>query len=388
MKKVKIGEVVSKVETWTPRIKAPTSKIKYIDIGAIDPNNKRIENHKEILGADAPSRARQLVASKDVIVSTVRPNLNAVGLVSDEYDNATASTGFCVLRPICDLVNPNYLFNWIKSKDFIREMIRQSTGQSYPAVSDKIIKSSFIPLPPLTEQKRIAAILDQASDLVNLTQKAFDKLNTLGQSIFHEMLNTHSNITEQKLCNIAELINGDRSSKYPSGTDLVPSGILFVGTKNIQDKQLKLEHCQFITKEKFNSLSRGKLRRGDIMMTLRGTLGQAAIFDCEYDTGFINAQLIIIRPKAGISGKYLLDYLSHPRTQYQMKRGESGSAVKQLTAKSIGELKVLLPEFEAQEEYQTNIEKLENQKTSDLYRKNKLDQLFKSLEQKAFRGEL
>ena len=68
----------------------------YIDIGSVSRSEKRVEGASEVSAANAPSRARQQVCSGDVLVSTVRPNLNAVAIVPNNLDGSTASTGFCV----------------------------------------------------------------------------------------------------------------------------------------------------------------------------------------------------------------------------------------------------------------------------------------------------
>lgn len=173
-------------------------------------------------------------------------------------------------------------------------------GVAQPFIKPSDVKSHLVVLPPLEEQKRIAAILDQADALRRLRARALTRLNALGQAIFHEMFGDRSETVVRPLHGVAELINGDRSSNYPSGDEIKSEGIPFLSTKNIKNGQLDLGSCQYITPEKFASLSRGKLKRNDIVITLRGTLGQAAIFDCEYETGFINAQMMIIRPKHGL----------------------------------------------------------------------------------------
>jgi type I restriction enzyme, S subunit len=117
----------------------------------------------------------------------VRPNLNGIARVPDELDGGTASTGFCVLRPNSGKIDSSFLFHWVQSASFVDDMVRKATGASYPAVSDKIIFQSAIPLPPLDEQKRIAAILDQADELRRKRQRAINRLNQLGQAIFHDL---------------------------------------------------------------------------------------------------------------------------------------------------------------------------------------------------------
>lgn len=150
--KVTIAEVTNQVQNCSPQNKF-VDEFTYIDISAIDNVSKRIINPQLLKKDDAPSRARQLIEKDDILVSTVRPILNAVAKVEDEYLNAVASTGFCVLRCKQDLVLPEYIFGIVKSAKFINEMVRLATGASYPAVTDRIISRYVISLPPIAMQK-------------------------------------------------------------------------------------------------------------------------------------------------------------------------------------------------------------------------------------------
>ena len=101
---VKLGDVCeSKIANRDPR-REPDSRFIYVDITSIDASTKTITDPKNLIGKDAPSRARQVIQTGDVIVSTTRPNLNAVAKVTKEYDKQICSTGFCVLRPNQDRV--------------------------------------------------------------------------------------------------------------------------------------------------------------------------------------------------------------------------------------------------------------------------------------------
>ena len=122
-----------------------------------------------------------------MLVATVRPNLNGVALVDEAHDGMTASTGFCVLRPDQERLDPNYLFHWVRTPIFVDRMVAVATGASYPAVSDTKVKASVIPLPPLPEQKRIAAILDAADTLRAKRRESLEQLDKLVQSVFLDM---------------------------------------------------------------------------------------------------------------------------------------------------------------------------------------------------------
>ena len=178
-KTIALGDLVEPAKTWNPSRSPADEVFDYIDLSAVDQDAKLITGAREISCGEAPSRARQLVARGDVLVSTVRPNLNGVARVPDQLDGATASTGFCVLRARESKFDGGYLFHWVKSPAFVADMVNKATGASYPAVSDRIIFDSRIPLPPLAEQRRIAEVLDRAEALRAKRRAALAQLDSL-----------------------------------------------------------------------------------------------------------------------------------------------------------------------------------------------------------------
>ena len=183
-----IGDHVKKVLSWNPIQMIPDKEFHYIDLSSIDKDSKEIDlkSVQKLLGKNAPSRARQIVTLNDILIATVRPNLNGVAIIKNEFENGTASTGYCVLR-VKDSLDTNYLIHWLQTKYFIQEMVNKASGASYPAVSDKIIKESKIPLPPIEQQKKIAAILDAADDLRQKDKALLTKYDELAQSLFLDM---------------------------------------------------------------------------------------------------------------------------------------------------------------------------------------------------------
>jgi type I restriction enzyme S subunit len=169
-----ISEGVVKVDSWNPKASRKTEGFDYVDLSSVDQDRKEIVQTTRTTPGNAPSRAKQLVAAGYIIVSTVRPNLNAVSEVPHGLDGATASTGFCVLRPDRNKLNSRYLYHWVKNEHFVREMVKLARGANYPAVSNRIIKNSLIPFPHLDEQQHIAAILDKADGIRRKRQQAID----------------------------------------------------------------------------------------------------------------------------------------------------------------------------------------------------------------------
>ena len=226
--RIPIGNLVEQVKKWNPQTDKDNQVITYLDIASVNRESKKVEESIEIQSHEAPSRARQLVRKDDVLVSTVRPNLNAVAYLEEEFDGATASTGFCVLRAKSDKLDSRYLYYWVRTTYFIDDMVRESTGASYPAVSDSIIKKNEIPLPPLEEQKRIAAILDKADRIRRKRQEAIRLTEELGRSIFLDMFGDPvTNPKGWEKVPLSKIVKGDiRNGLSPSSKGSYQGNVL------------------------------------------------------------------------------------------------------------------------------------------------------------------
>ena len=157
--KMKLGEICLDIEQCNPG-KQSTKEFQYVDISGVDNVSKKISKSQLILGAEAPSRARRKIRTSDVLVSSVRPNLNAVAIVPHHLDGGIASTGFCVLRANQAFLNPTYLFSQVCSTHFVNTLVSKARGASYPAVSDKDIREIPITLPSLHIQNCFADIVE------------------------------------------------------------------------------------------------------------------------------------------------------------------------------------------------------------------------------------
>lgn len=181
-----IGEVCMPTSQRDPARNGAGS-FRYIDISGIDREAKTIARADSVPCAEAPSRARKLVRAGDVLVSTVRPNLNAVAIVPEELDGEIASTGFCVLRANPDLAMPRYLFYRAQHQEFVDYLVANATGASYPAVTDGVVRRAQLPLPSTREQARIVELLDEADRLRRLRREADAKAARILPALFLKM---------------------------------------------------------------------------------------------------------------------------------------------------------------------------------------------------------
>lgn len=138
----------------------PDFVLKYIDIGNVDSSGK-IAEIVEYKFEDAPSRARRKVKHGDVIISTVRTYLKAIAPIQEPPENLIVSTGFAVVRPFSEVFNDNYCKYVLREPSFIAEVEKNSVGVSYPAINASDLANLFVPIPPIDEQRAIAAMLDR-----------------------------------------------------------------------------------------------------------------------------------------------------------------------------------------------------------------------------------
>lgn len=138
---------------------APDYTFRYVEIGAVR-TGVLIEEPREIRFAVAPSRARRIVRKGDTIVSTVRTYLKAVWFADLEDENLICSTGFAVLTP-GQRIEPRFLKYLAQSNSFTDRMSAESVGTTYPGIAEGKFSSFHICIPPLSEQRSIAAHLDQ-----------------------------------------------------------------------------------------------------------------------------------------------------------------------------------------------------------------------------------
>ncbi len=340
-----------------------------------------------------------LIDEGDLVIASSGISFDSDGLlrtrgafVEKQHLPLCLNTSTIRFKPVDGVSDLKFLRHWIDSRNFRVQISKLVTGSAQQNFGPSHLKATQIPLPPLAEQKRIAAILDAADALRTKRRESLAQLDALLQStfltLFGDPVENPMGWKVSSLRSFAELENGDRSSNYPSGPDVLDSGVLFLSTKNIYDNKLIFNNCQFISEKKFKSLSRGKLRRNDLVITLRGTLGSCAIFDCEFDTGFINAQIMIIRPSDRIISTYLHSLIVTDRMKRHFEELSTGVAVKQLTGKQIGGLAIPLPPLPLQQKFAAIVEAVERQKAAQRAHLAELDALFAALQHRAFRGEL
>jgi type I restriction enzyme S subunit len=390
---IAIGTLVSSIERWNPDEETSRS-FRYVDIGSIDSELKQVECATETPTTAAPSRARQLLAAGDVLVSTVRPNLNAVACVDAQFDGAIGSTGFCVLRPVASRLASSYLFHWTRTPEFIRDMTAKATGQSYPAVSDRVVKESSIPLPmkdgepDLGEQRRIAAILDKADALRRKAQQAIDLTDDLIRSTFLDMFGDPvTNPKEWQMRALGDLLEFLTSGSRGWAKYYAPEGDLFIRIQNVGRNRLLLDDKTYVAAPVGAEAERTRVRPRDLLLSITADLGRTAVIPDNFQTAHINQHLAILR-LSGLNPYFAAAFLDTEAGRAQFSKLNRAAVKAGLNFDDIRSVELPVPSKTEQDRFEEAYHKIIRSEEVLRARTATAEALFQAALQRAFTGGL
>lgn len=280
--------------------------------------------------------------------------------------------------------DPKYVY-WLL-RNLHLERFHHGTG--VPTLNRNVVHREAVSVPPLVEQRRIAAILDKADALRTMRREAIAKLDQLLQSVFLDMFGDP--LTNQRgwpvdtLGNVAKFINGDRSANYPSRSDFVENGVPFFNAGHLRsDGKIDFAEMNYISNDKFNRLSSGKTMVGDVLYCLRGSLGKAAIVDYPGDAA-VASSLVILRPGERVQENFLYHFLRTPFSVREMRNYDNGSAQPNLSAASLKKFRVFVPPLDDQRRFTTVVGRVRRDYEVAVEQLDKMDALFESLQLAAF----
>lgn len=173
--------------------KTPDSDFTYIEVSAIDNQRGAVSSPELIKPENAPSRARKVVKEGTVIYSTIRPYLLNIAVIEVDFlPEPIASTAFAIVHPFCSMP-PRYFLYFFRSPEFVRYVESVQTGIAYPAINDGQFFSGLIPLPPIEEQHRIVAKVDELMTLCDQLSSRITQASQLQQKLSDA-------VVEQAIC--------------------------------------------------------------------------------------------------------------------------------------------------------------------------------------------
>jgi len=383
-----LGEILQKTETTNP-LQLPETEFEYIDVSSVSNSTFQIEETQTLKGKNAPSRARRLVKTNDVIFATIRPTLRRIAIVPEYFDKQVCSTGYFVLRPEAE-IDHRFLFYWLFTQDFMGAMEQLQKGASYPAVTDAEVRAQRIPFPPLPEQQRIVGILDAAFDGI-ATAKANAEQNLQNaralfeshlQSVFTQRGEGWLEKSLSDVCAITSTLVDPRKKEFLDLTH--------VGAGNIESQTGVFVELKTAREE---GLISGKFLFDESMVLyskIRPYLMKVARPNF---SGLCSADMY---PLAPLLNEITRDYLFHlllskPFTDYAIQ-GSARAGMPKVNREHLFEFRVWLPNVKKQTELASKLDALheETQRLESLYQRKlaALDELKKSLLHQAFSGAL
>ncbi|MCX5964667.1 MAG: restriction endonuclease subunit S [Cyanobacteria bacterium] len=415
-----LGEIILPYETAQPQ-KHPESEYRYIDIGSIDNSNQTIVEAKVFLGKDAPSRARRIVKEGDVLFSTVRTYLKNIARVSSDFDGILTSTGIAILRA-SEIVEPNYLFHYVISEEFLQKISSTMDGTLYPAINDSDLLNAFIPLPPLNEQKRIVAKIEELRSHTQAARNAIAHIPKLLEQFRQSVLaaafrgdltaewRSEKRIRKERLLgNRLTSSDTDLPSKWLWSNAIEccervidchnktapyrKSGIKLVRTSNIRSGSINTEETMFVDQETYDYWSRRcPPQPGDILFTREAPMAEVGMIP-ENEKLCMGQRMMLLRPdNSNLLGVYLLFVLQSPYIKDYVERIAVGTGVKHLRVKDVEGLPIplspLLEQKVITEKLLSYIKIIDRIEQQYQFIKTELDRLDRSILAKAFKGEL
>lgn len=257
---------------------------------------------------------------------------------------------------------------------------------------DDYINNVEISLPTIETQHQIAENLDKVKHLIDLCNTILEKLDLIVKARFVEMfgepITNNKKLPILPMTKLCEIIDGDRGKNYPKTDEFLDNGYcLFLNAKNVTSNGFNFDNCMFITKEKDTILRKGKLVRGDVVLTTRGTIGNLAFYtnDVLYENVRINSGMVILRMNhLLVDDVFFIEQFKLQLDDIKEKIA-SGSAQPQLPISTMNKINVIVPKISCQKEFANFVRQIDKSKLAVKKVLEKAETLKKALMQKYFK---
>ena len=388
-----LGEVFEIARGGSPRpidhfITEDPSGIHWIMIGDASVGSKYITGTKKRIRPEGAQRSRAVKPGDFLLTNSMsfgKPYIMRIsGCIHD---------GWLVLSPRRGDVDADFFYHLLGSNALYSEFERRAAGATVKNLNIDLVRGVNVPLPPLPEQRRIAEILDKADALRAKRRAALVQLDTLTQSIFLDMFGDPA--TNPKGWPMKQL--GDVATevyRYPTYYDIayeddgVPEirGELLNPDGSIVTDRTRL---RFISAQTSARFPKTVLATGDLVMSVRGTIGKMGLVPPELEGGQITANLIRINlDQALLDSVFAWNVTQTQFFKQQIINACSSTTILTIKAPDLKRLPVPVPPISLQRKFATRVTAVAALKAGQCASVAELDALITSLQQRAFRGEL
>ena len=397
-KTVKIREIAS-FNNDSYSLKDNWNYVNYLDTGSITENKIEFIQYIDLNKEALPSRAKRKVDNDDIVYSTVRPNQLHYGFIQGKPENFLVSTGFAVVKCLQEYACPKYIYYYL-IQDQITEYLQSIAEQSvsaYPSIKSSDIGDLEIELPDLETQKKIAKVLSALDDKIELNNQINKNLEEQIKSIFESWFVTFNHFggskpSEMQHVPLEQLCEVVTKGTTPTtmGKAFVSHGVNFIKAETITDSHtIDFERLAHIDNETDSMLKRSRIKKGDILFTIAGTLGRFALVDSDVLPANTNQAVAIIRPNQNkVSSEYLYSFLiANWHNDYYSKRIQQAVQAN-LSLTTIKSLPIAILSRELAQQYDKLIRKLISLIKANEQENRKLFQFRDALLPKLMSGEI
>ena len=291
-------------------------------------------------------------------------------------------------------LNGKFLYYFLDS--YVEKLREQSIGGVIKYIKLGNLTDAEIPLPNLATQQRIAAILDQADAIIQNNRAIVQKYDALTQSLFLDMFGDP--VKNEKGWEVVQVENVASNEKHsikagPFGSSLKKEFYVEKGYKIYGQEQVIKDDMSYgdyyIDEKKYKELESCRVKEGDILISLVGTYGKVSIIPDNFEEGIINPRLMKISPNKNIiRPDFLKFFLQSSYVEKQLKNHSRGGTMDIINVGIIRKLFIPLPSLEMQNQFAERVAVIEAQKQQAQLELAKSEELFQSLLQRAFKGEL
>ena len=335
--------------------------------------------------------------SGDVLVAKITPCFEngkiAEAVLPRQY--GFGSTEFHVVRPKSGQLEGRYLHYFLRQTRIRIEGERRMTGSGgQRRVPEDFLAQLVIPLPPLPEQRRIAAILDQADSLRAKRREALAQLDSLTQSIFIEMFgDPATNPKRWPEVTISEICDVKGGKRLPKGEDysMTPTPFRYIRVTDIRSGSVDESRLLFLRPEVQSTISRYIVNAGDVIISIAGSIGLIAPVSRKLAGANLteNAAKLVPRVTApAYDHMFLAKALQTPFAQDQISSHVGQVTIGKLALFRIEKVRLPLPPIDAQREFAKRVDALAGLRHAHQTSNEVLDVLFASLQHRAFAGQL